>query len=533
MIAFFVVLFSKIMIFFVDALAEQLTCVVGPDEEGWTIPLGRGIAGYVALTGDLVNVDDVYKYGKFDPQFDVRGSYKPKSVLSMGIKNNENEVIAVLYAVNKRSAARQAHLQWNGATVNSTGNPTLNREVSGSPLRPQGPPPASHSSHHHQQQTPPAGLNPYSSALPPPSGAAPLLKKTGSRSSMVGSASPWHSLRPSSSAGLDASNHDMGRVSPMSSLPSPARPHLNHRGSLSDDSPIGRESAHERHTQHLNMMSSQSSTSSASDSESVEAFVNEDEEILRALCAEVKSLLIRHVRETVLEMNQLSMNESVYSLMDSYTGTFSGRNAVSVAAAHAVNQIHQTTSGLAGPPVQRGAAKPGLMRPSTLTKKRAAFKGAQPSEHISWPISTSKFSDLLTMEFNVWCYSPDDLLVFSYAMFEEMRLIDEFQIIPETLKSFLLTVRQNYHDNPFHNWYHGFSVLHFSYLALRLLTNASEYLTQHDVLALMIGSLCHDIDHPGNTNSFEINTSSELALIHNDLSVLEVSSMKHSTQPSV
>lgn len=65
-------------------------------------------------------------------------------------------------------------------------------------------------------------------------------------------------------------------------------------------------------------------------------------------------------------------------------------------------------------------------------------------------------------------------------------------------------------------------MLHFSYLALRLLTNASEYLTQHDVLALMIASLCHDVDHPGNTNSFEINTSSELALIHNDLSVLEV-----------
>jgi hypothetical protein len=54
-----------------------------------------------------------------------------------------------------------------------------------------------------------------------------------------------------------------------------------------------------------------------------------------------------------------------------------------------------------------------------------------------------------------------------------------------------------------HDSYHEFSVLHFSYLALRLLTNASEYLTQHDVLALMIASLCHDADHPGNTNHCE------------------------------
>lgn len=173
--------------------------------------------------------------------------------------------------------------------------------------------------------------------------------------------------------------------------------------------------------------------------------------------------------------------------------------------------------------------------------------------------------------------SPDELLVLSYEMFAEMRLIDEFQIIPDVLKNFLLTVRSNYHDNPFHNWsvqtaagrceesrlravgtgcvlllfcfllvfffgcllrllsrcmffcsrchcncsclvlllrrscrYHGFSVLHFSYLSLRLLTNSSEFLTQHDVLALMVASLCHDVDHPGNTNSFEINTGSEL-----------------------
>lgn len=80
--------------------------------------------------------------------------------------------------------------------------------------------------------------------------------------------------------------------------------------------------------------------------------------------------------------------------------------------------------------------------------------------------------------------------------------------------------------------------------------------TPHDVLALLVASLCHDIDHPGNTNSFEINTvvrlhclrlcvlsffprisfsrviahttlhsfflvQSDRALLHNDISVLE------------
>lgn len=31
-------------------------------------------------------------------------------------------------------------------------------------------------------------------------------------------------------------------------------------------------------------------------------------------------------------------------------------------------------------------------------------------------------------------------------------------------------------------------------------------MSHHDALALLVASLCHDIDHPGNTNTFEINT---------------------------
>jgi hypothetical protein len=42
-----------------------------------------------------------------------------------------------------------------------------------------------------------------------------------------------------------------------------------------------------------------------------------------------------------------------------------------------------------------------------------------------------------------------------------------------------------------------------------------------DVLGLLVACLCHDIDHPGNTNAFEVNVGSRLALKYNDVSVLE------------
>ena len=42
-----------------------------------------------------------------------------------------------------------------------------------------------------------------------------------------------------------------------------------------------------------------------------------------------------------------------------------------------------------------------------------------------------------------------------------------------------------------------------------------------EVLAAILASSMHDVDHPGTTNQYLVNTSSELALMYNDESVLE------------
>ena len=47
------------------------------------------------------------------------------------------------------------------------------------------------------------------------------------------------------------------------------------------------------------------------------------------------------------------------------------------------------------------------------------------------------------------------------------------------------------------------------------------YNTCVQVLSAILASSIHDVDHPGVTNQYLVNTSSELALIYNDESVLE------------
>ena len=41
------------------------------------------------------------------------------------------------------------------------------------------------------------------------------------------------------------------------------------------------------------------------------------------------------------------------------------------------------------------------------------------------------------------------------------------------------------------------------------------------VMSAILASSIHDVDHPGVTNQYLVNTSSELAIIYNDESVLE------------
>ena len=42
-----------------------------------------------------------------------------------------------------------------------------------------------------------------------------------------------------------------------------------------------------------------------------------------------------------------------------------------------------------------------------------------------------------------------------------------------------------------------------------------------EILSLLVAALCHDVDHPGHSNAFEVNANTHLAMVHNNLSVLE------------
>jgi len=129
--------------------------------------------------------------------------------------------------------------------------------------------------------------------------------------------------------------------------------------------------------------------------------------------------------------------------------------------------------------------------------------------------------DIFEWEFNVLNFTDGRALCNIIGkFFEALFNLDDLQIDTSTLARYIIEVGKNYHDRPFHNLQHSSCVTHFTYKLITT-TEAMEMLSKHQQFAILISAVVHDVDHPGNTNLFEVNSASELALRYNDQAVLE------------
>ncbi|QKD81255.1 GAF domain-containing protein [Thermoleptolyngbya sichuanensis A183] len=65
------------------------------------IPMNRGIVGFVASTGQVVNVENAYEDPRFDPTTDRQTGYKTRTILSMPVFNSAGKLIGVTQLINK------------------------------------------------------------------------------------------------------------------------------------------------------------------------------------------------------------------------------------------------------------------------------------------------------------------------------------------------------------------------------------------------------------------------------------------------
>jgi signal transduction histidine kinase len=63
--------------------------------------VGEGIAGWVAASGETVNIPDAYVDKRFQPAVDLRSGYRTRSILCMPMRNNLGSTIGVIQVLNK------------------------------------------------------------------------------------------------------------------------------------------------------------------------------------------------------------------------------------------------------------------------------------------------------------------------------------------------------------------------------------------------------------------------------------------------
>lgn len=78
--------------------------VAGTEKLMIRLPLGRGIAGSVAETGETIRIDDAYADPRFDPSTDKRSGFRTRSILCAPIKNRTGMVVGVFQLLNHRDS---------------------------------------------------------------------------------------------------------------------------------------------------------------------------------------------------------------------------------------------------------------------------------------------------------------------------------------------------------------------------------------------------------------------------------------------
>lgn len=98
---------DRCTVFLIDKKTNELWSMValGLDSQEIRFPADKGLAGYVAQTGEAINIKDAYNDKRFNPEVDKKTGYKTHNILCLPIKNNNKEIIGVFQVLNKNKGS--------------------------------------------------------------------------------------------------------------------------------------------------------------------------------------------------------------------------------------------------------------------------------------------------------------------------------------------------------------------------------------------------------------------------------------------
>lgn len=147
------------------------------------------------------------------------------------------------------------------------------------------------------------------------------------------------------------------------------------------------------------------------------------------------------------------------------------------------------------------------------------------------PKSSSQISNLLDTaldwDFDVFrleeLTEKRPLVYLGMELCQKFDVFETFQVDEATMKQWLIVIEANYHvGNSYHNSTHAADVMQATAVFLQQLAKKEpNLLDQQDEATALLAAAAHDIDHPGKSSAFLCNADDKLALLYNDMTVLE------------
>ena len=92
---------ERTSLYVIDWEKKDLWTKVAEQVEDFRLPLGQGISGRVAETGESINVENARELPYFNSDFDRKHNFRTRSVLCLPVRNQTGDRIGVIQVINK------------------------------------------------------------------------------------------------------------------------------------------------------------------------------------------------------------------------------------------------------------------------------------------------------------------------------------------------------------------------------------------------------------------------------------------------
>ncbi|KAK8891910.1 hypothetical protein M9Y10_029132 [Tritrichomonas musculus] len=507
---------ERCSLFLVDLVKKELvTRFHGGLKKSIRLPIGRGIVGHTATTGNIVNITDAYSDPRFDKQVDLKTGFKTKTILTVPIYNNRGEIAGVTEVINKIDGGTfdegdiKMMMAFNVFCGISLDNAKLYQ-----------------SSLNLTRQL--RGFVEMSSALNKTKNIHAVLEEILTSAKEV--------INASRATIFMCENESIGITMANSNSTTKLLPFVNLGSSIAHGTIFADDIVEMKQPKVFTKQEIFYKINEASGAamDGLYGGESDNKKLNASTLSRATSFLIsddsQNQQNPLLSASNLNNDDFPFDYVCGIPMISSSQKVMGVMELCCTGKILNEDLKLldcyavfAAVSIERSE----LQEIANLGKIEVQMNQYLTQEErktfevpTKMQIEKEKLDGLFTIAFDAVAWDGIGHFKVLWAIADTFDLLKEFKIPNEKWFRFLLEISQTYKKVPYHNWRHAVDVTQFVTYQIKL-THLEERLTKFELLGFIVAAICHDANHDGFTNVFNEKAETPLGILYKNQSVME------------